>query len=118
MKKLVPAVVVAAGLLLAGCSGSTPPAATPTPSRMSVDDSCKFLNTDTFVPTGSDKEKAGQISKHYQEVADKVASEVADPIQKMADVMKKVADSSTGVQTTDQLNQLQQNMDQIGQHCK
>ena len=118
MKKLVPAVVVAAGLLLAGCSGSTPPAATPTPSRMSVDDSCKFLNTDTFVPTGSDKEKADQIRKHYQEVADKVAPEVADPIQKMADVMKKVADSSTGVQTTDQLNQLRQNMDQIGQHCK
>lgn len=120
MKKLVPAVVVAAGLLVAGCSGSTPPAATPTPtpSRMSVDDSCKFLNTDTFVPTGSDKEKAGQISKHYQEVADKVAPEVADPIQKMADLMKKVADSPTGVQTTDQLKQLQQDMDQIGQHCK
>ena len=118
MKKLAPAAVLATGLLLAGCAGSTPPAASPTPSRMSVDESCKFLNTDTFVPTGNDKDKAGQISKHYQEVADKVAPEVADPIQKMADVMKQVAGSSTGVQTTDQLNQLRQNMDQIGQHCK
>ncbi len=54
MKKLLPAVVLAAGMLLAGCSGSAPTPATSTP-RMSVDESCKFLNTDTFVPTGSDK---------------------------------------------------------------
>ena len=63
---------------------------------MSVPDSCKFLNTDTFVPTGSQQEQAAQISKHYQEVADKVAPEVAAPIQKMADIMKQVADSPHG----------------------
>lgn len=118
MKKLLPAVVLAAGMLLAGCSGAGAPAATTATPRMSVDESCKFLNTDTFAPTGSDKEKAAQISKHYQEVADKVAPEIAAPIQKMADVMKQVANSSTGVQTSDQLTQLRQQMDQIGQHCK
>ena len=117
MKKLLPAVVLAAGMLLAGCSGSATPAATTTP-RMSVDESCKFLNTDTFTPTGSDKEKAGQIGQHYQEVADKVAPEVAEPIQKMADIMKQVGQSPTGVQTSDQLTQLRQQMDRIGQHCK
>ena len=117
MKKLLPAVVLAAGMLLAGCSGSAPTPATSTP-RMSVDESCKFLNTDTFVPTGSDKEKAAQIGQHYQEVADKVAPEVAGPIQKMADIMKQVGDSATGIQTADPLTQLRQQMDQIGQHCK
>jgi hypothetical protein len=116
VQKLLPAVVLAAGLVLSGCSGSAVPAAT-TP-RMSVDESCKFLTTDTFAPTGSDKEKAAQISQHYHEVADKVAPEVAEPIQKMADIMKQVADSPAGVQTSDQLAQLRQQMDQIGQHCK
>ena len=79
MKKLLPAVVVLAGLLLAGC------AATP---KMSVPESCAFLNQDTFVPTGNQQQQAEQIAKHYQEVADKVAPEVAAPIQKMADVME------------------------------
>ena len=115
MKKLLPAVVLVAGMLLSGCAGSAAPSATP---RMSVEESCKFLNTDTFVPKGSDKEKAGQIGQHYQEVADKVAPEVSEPIQKMADIMKQVAGSPTGVQTSEQLTQLRQQMDKIGQHCK
>ena len=89
MKKLLPAVVVLAGLLLAGC------AATP---KMSVPESCAFLNQDTFVPTGNQQQQAEQISKHYQEVADKVAPEVAAPIQKMADIMKQVAGTSLGRQ--------------------
>jgi hypothetical protein len=117
VKKLLPVLVVAAGTLLAGCAGSATPPATTTP-RMSVEESCKFLNTDTFVPTGSDKEKAGQIGQHYQEVADKVAPEIAEPIQQMADIMKKVGDSPTGRQTSEQLAQLRQQMDKIGQHCK
>ena len=70
MKKLLPAVVLLAGLLLTGC------AATP---KMSVPESCAFLNQDTFVPTGNQQQQAEQISKHYQEVADKVAPEVAAP---------------------------------------
>ena len=115
MKKLLPAVVVLAGMLLAGCSGSATPTATP---RMSVEESCKFLTTDTFVPSGSDKEKADQIGRHYQEVADKVAPEVSAPIQKMADIMKEVGASPTGRQTSEQLTQLRQQMDQIGVHCK
>ena len=56
---------------------------------MSIPDSCAFLNEDTFVPTGNQQQQAEQIAKHYQEVADKVAPEVAAPIQKMADVMKR-----------------------------
>ena len=115
MTKLLPAVVVLAGLLLAGCSGATTPA--PTQSRMSVPDSCQFLTTDTFVPTGSQKEQAEQISRHYQEVADKVAPEVGDPIQKMADIMKQVADSPEGTQTADQKTRLQDQINKIGEHC-
>ncbi|MGO4490616.1 hypothetical protein AB4Y86_00800 [Arthrobacter sp. 2YAF22_2] len=117
MKKLLSAVVVLTGALLAGCAGPATPPATTTP-RMSVDESCKFLNTDTFVPQGSDKEKAAQISQHYQDVANKVAPEVAEPIQQMSDIMKQVAASSTGTQTPDQLTQLRQQLDKIGQHCK
>ncbi|MET3812456.1 hypothetical protein [Arthrobacter sp. UYEF3] len=123
MKKLRPAVVLTIGItgltgtLLAGCSGAAAPPATTTP-RMSVTESCTYLNTDAFVPSGSDKEKAGQISEHYRNVADKVAPEVAEPIQQMADIMKQVAASSTGTQTQDQLTQLRQQLDKIGQHCK
>ena len=65
---------------------------------MSVPESCAFLNKDTFVPTGNQQQQAEQIAKHYQEVADKVAPEVAAPIQKMADVMKQVAGTSLGSQ--------------------
>ncbi|MCX6499247.1 MAG: hypothetical protein NTU93_10665 [Arthrobacter sp.] len=117
MKKLLPAVVLLTGMLLAGCAGAPTPPVTTTP-RLSVDDSCKFLNTDTFVPEGSDKEKAAQISQHYKDVADKVAPEIAEPIQQMSDIMKQVAASSTGTQTQDQLTQLRQQLDKIGQHCK
>lgn len=117
MTKLLPAVAVLAGLLLAGCAGSTT-APAPTASRMSVPDSCNFLNTDTFAPAGSQKEQAGQISKHYQEVADKVAPEVAAPIQEMAAIMKQVADSPQGTQTAEQTAQLRDRINQIGKYCK
>ena len=99
MKKLLTAVVLVAGTMLSGCAGSTAtPSATP---KLSVEESCKFLNTDTFVPTGSAKEQAGQIGQHYQEVADKVAPEVGAPIQQMAEIMKQVAASPTGTKTLD-----------------
>ena len=96
MKKLLPAVVIA-GLLLAGCAGSP---------KMSVEESCTFLKGDTFKPTGSQVQQADQIAKHYQEVADKVAPELADPIQKMADVMKKVAGTSLGTRARSSLPSL------------
>ncbi|RKR18984.1 hypothetical protein [Arthrobacter oryzae] len=118
MKKLLTAVALVAGTLLTGCAGSTTPA-TPSPTpKLSVEESCKFLNTDTFVPSGTAKEQAGQIGQHYQEVADKVAPEVGAPIQKMADIMKQVAASPTGTKTNEQTAQLTQEINKIGQYCK
>jgi uncharacterized lipoprotein YajG len=110
VKKPLPAVVLLAGLLLTGCAGSaTTPAPTTTP-RMSVPDSCKFLNTDTFAPTGSQQEKAAGISK--------VAPEVGEPIQKMAEIMKQVADSPQATQTDEQTAQLREQINKIGEYCK
>jgi hypothetical protein len=118
VKKLLPAVVLLAGLLLTGCAGgTTTPATTPTP-RMSIPDSCKFLSGDTFVPTGNAQQQADQISKHYQEVADKVAPEVGAPVQKMADIMKQVAATPQGTKTADQTAQLIEQNNMIGEYCK
>ncbi len=115
MKKLLPAVVLLAGTLLAGCAGS---GTAPAPARMSVQESCNFLNGDNFVPTGSQKEQAGQIAQHYQEVADKVAPEVSAPIQSMADVMKEVAATPEGTKTAEQTARLTEEINKIGQYCK
>lgn len=109
MKKPLAAVVLVAAILLGGCS------ATP---KMNVADSCKFLNGDTFVPSGNQQQQADQIAKHYQEVADKVAPELADPIQKMADIMKKVAGTSLGTKSAEQTTQLTEQNNRIGQICK
>ena len=108
MKKPFATVVLVAGMLLSGCG--TP--------KMSVDESCKFLNGDTFVPTGNEQQQADQIAKHYQEVADKVAPEVAEPIQKMADIMKKVAATSLGTKSAEQTAQLSEQNNKIGEVCK
>ena len=108
MKKLRPAVVIAC-LLLSGCGG-TP--------RMSVGESCTFLNSDTFKPTGNQQQQAEQIAKHYEEVAGKVAEEVADPIQKMADVMKQVAGTSLGNKSEEQVAELTRQNNRIGDVCK
>ena len=109
MKKLLPAVVICC-LLLTGCGGGTP--------RMSVGESCTFLQGDTFKPTGNQQQQADQIAKHYQEVADKVAPEIADPIQKMADVMKQVAGTSLGAKSPEQLEELKKQNNRIGDICK
>lgn len=109
MKKPLAAVVLVAGMLLSGCAG-TP--------KMSVEESCKFLNGDTFVPSGNQQQQADQIAKHYQEVADKVAPEVAEPIQKMADIMKKVASTSLGDKSPEQTAQLSEQNNRIGELCK
>ncbi|MDQ4047319.1 MAG: hypothetical protein M3127_08150 [Actinomycetota bacterium] len=108
MKKLLPAVVIAC-LLLTGCGG-TP--------RMSVAESCTFLSGDTFKPTGNQQQQADQIAKHYQEVADKVAPEIADPIQKMADVMKQVAGTALGDKSEAQIAELTKQNNRIGDICK
>ncbi|WP_426976077.1 hypothetical protein ACQCSU_15030 [Pseudarthrobacter sp. O4] len=117
MKKPLTAVVLLAGTLLTGCGGAgTAPASTP--ARLSVQESCTFLNGDNFAPTGSQKEQSGQIAQHYQEVADKVAPEIAAPIQKMADVMKEVAATTDGTKTAEQTAQLTEQINKIGQYCK
>ncbi|MCU1532306.1 MAG: hypothetical protein JWO49_1877 [Arthrobacter sp.] len=116
MKKF-PAIVLLAGILTSGCAGAGPSTASTAP-RMSVDESCKFLSGDTFVPSGTPQEQAGQIAKHYQEVADKVAPEVADPIQKMADVMTQVGGTPNATKTAEQTAQLTEQMNKIGQYCK
>ncbi|MFF2030686.1 hypothetical protein [Arthrobacter sp. NPDC058192] len=116
MKKLLSAVVLMAGALLAGCAGT--PAAPATTPKLSVEESCKFLNADTFTPSGTPKEQAAQIGQHYQEVADKVAPEVGGPIQQMAEVMKQVAASPTGTKTDAQTAQLTEQINKIGQYCK
>lgn len=119
MKKLLTAVVLVAGTMLSGCAVSTTAPQTPSATpKMSVEDSCKFLNTDTFVPSGTAKEQAAQIGQHYQEVADKVAPEVGAPIQQMADIMKQVAASPTGAKTDEQTAQLTEQINKIGQYCK
>ena len=109
MNKPLAVVVLAVSILLTGCSG---------PQKMSVQESCTFLNQDTFAPTGNQQQQADQIAKHYQEVADKVAPEVAGPIQKMADVMKKVASTSLGSKSPEQTKELTDQNDKIGQVCK
>jgi hypothetical protein len=117
VKKLLPAAVLVAGALLVGCAGPASPAATTAP-RMSVDDSCKYLNNDTFAPSGSEKQQAEQTAQHYQDVADEVAPEVAAPIQKMADIMKDFAHSSLATKTPEQTAQLKEQFNKIGQYCK
>lgn len=113
MKKSVSAVVIAAAtasaLLLSGCAGT---------SRMSVQESCSFLNSDTFKPTGNQQQQSDQIAKHYQEVADKVAPEIAEHIQKMADIMKKAAGTSLGTRSQEQTQELTTLNNKIGEICK
>lgn len=113
MKKPISAVVMAAGLttalLLGGCSGN---------ARMSVQESCSFLNTDTFKPSGNQQQQSQQIADHYQEVADKVAPEISEHIQKMADIMKKAAGTSLGTATPEQRQELTALNNEIGEVCK
>jgi hypothetical protein len=116
VKKLLSAVVLLAGTLRAGCAGT--PAAPATTPKLSVEESCKFLNNDTFAPSGTAKEQAAQIGQHYQEVSDKVAPEVGDPIHQMAEIMKQVAASPTGTKTDAQTAQLTEQINKIGQYCK
>lgn len=109
MNKPLAAVVLGASILLTGCAG-TP--------RMSVEESCEFLSKDTFAPSGNQQQQADQLAKHYQEVADKVAPEVAEPIQKMADVMKEAAGTSLGTRSAEQTQQLTAQNNRIGEVCK
>ncbi|MCA4134479.1 hypothetical protein [Arthrobacter sp. M4] len=106
----VAAAAIAASLMLAGCA--------PGSNRMNVKDSCAYLNNDTFKPTGNQQQQSDQIARHYQEVADKVAPEISQHIQKMADIMKKAAGTSLGTRTPEQTNELATLNNKIGEVCK
>lgn len=113
MKKYTSAVVAvaaAAAVMLGGCAANS--------NRMNVKDSCAYLNNDTFKPTGNQQQQSDQIAKHYQEVADKVAPEISQHIQKMADIMKKAAGTSLGTRTDEQTKELATLNNNIGQVCK
>jgi hypothetical protein len=113
MKKHVPALVAtaaAAALMLGGCAAGS--------NRMDVKGSCAFLTNDTFKPTGNQQQQSDQIAKHYQEVADKVAPEISQHIQKMADIMKKAAGTSLGTRSDDQTKELAALNNKIGEVCK
>lgn len=109
MSVVVAAVAVSGALLLGGCAGS---------SRMSVQESCDFLQQDTFKPTGNQQQQSQQIADHYQETADKVAPEISEHIQKMADIMKKAAGTSLGTRSAEQTQELTALNNKIGEVCK
>lgn len=106
----VVAVAAATALFLGGCAAGG--------NRMSVEDSCAFLNKDTFKPTGNQQQQSDQIARHYQEVADKVAPEISQHIQKMADIMKKAAGTSLGTRSEEQTKELATLNNKIGEVCK
>lgn len=113
MKKPIRAIAaasaVAVALLVGGCAGS---------ARMSAQETCDFLEQDTFKPTGNQQQQSRQIAEHYQEVSDKVAPEVSQHIQKMADIMTKAAGSSLGTPSDDQRQELATLNNKIGEVCK
>lgn len=100
---------LAAVLLIAGCAG-TP--------RLSVQESCSFLNQDTFKPEGNQQQQSTQIAKHYHEIAGKLPSEISEPIQQMAEIMDKAAASSLGATTSQQQQELAGHFKKIGEYCK
>ena len=85
---------------------------------MSAQESCGFLEQDTFKPTGNQQQQSRQIAEHYQEVADKVAPEVSEHIQKMADIMTKAAGTSLGTPSSEQRQELATLNNKIGEVCK
>lgn len=101
--------VVAAALLLGGCTG-TP--------RMDVNASCEFLNDDAFKPDGNQQQQSKQIAAHYHEIADKLAPEIGDPIKEMAAIMDDAASSSLGAATQEQQEKLKVQFNKIGEYCK
>ena len=108
MKRSALALALAATMLLTACGGD---------GRLSVQESCKFLSTDVFQPTGNAIQQARQKADHYKEVAQKVDPAIGAFIQTMADLEQKVASSSTGVATPEQQKQLADAFNSIGKVC-
>lgn len=108
MKKMLAAAALAATMLLTACGSD---------GRLSVSESCKLLNGDQFKPTGNQVEQAKQIAEHYTDLAKKVDPSIGTLIQGMADLQKKVADSSTAVATPEQQKQFTDALNSIGKVC-
>lgn len=108
MKRVALAIALATTMLLTACASD---------GRMSVQDSCKYLSNDVFKPTGTQLQQAKQLADHYADVATKVDPSIGTLIQNMADLQKKVADSSTGVIGPDQQKQLSDAYNTIGKIC-
>ncbi|GAB3271658.1 hypothetical protein GCM10027449_07640 [Sinomonas notoginsengisoli] len=108
MKKGLLATALAATMLLTACGSD---------GRLSVAESCKLLNSDQFKPTGNQAQQAKQVADHYADMATKVDPSVGTLIQGMADLQKKVADSSTAVATPQQQKQFTDALNSIGKVC-
>jgi outer membrane lipopolysaccharide assembly protein LptE/RlpB len=108
MKKTLTAAALAATLLLTACGAD---------GRMSIQNSCKYLSSDTFKPAGTQLEQAKQLADHYADVAQKVDPSIGVLVQKMADLQKKVADSAGGVVGPDQKKQLSDAYNSVGKIC-
>ncbi|MDQ4492319.1 hypothetical protein RBS60_19145 [Sinomonas sp. ASV486] len=108
MKKTLIAATIAATMLLTACGGD---------GRLSVQESCKLLNSDQFKPTGNQIEQTKQIADHYADMATKVDPSIGTVIQGMADLQKKVAESTTGMATAQQRQQFTDAMNNIGKVC-
>lgn len=108
MKSGLIGAALAATMLLTACGGS---------DRMSVQDSCKFLSTDVFQPTGNAIQQAHQKADHYKEVAKKVDPAIGAFIETMAGLEDKIAASSSGLATPDQQKQLGDAFNSIGKVC-
>lgn len=108
MKKSLAAAALAATMLLTACGGD---------GRLSVADSCKMLTNDQFKPTGNQVQQAKQIADHYADLAKKVDPSISTLIQGMADLQKKVADSTTAVATPEQRQQFTDTLNSIGKVC-
>jgi hypothetical protein len=108
MKKTLAAALLGATMLLTACGGE---------GRLNVQDSCKLLNDDQFKPTGNQIQQAKQVAEHYTEIAKQVDPSIGAFIQGMADLQKKVADSTTGVATPEQQKQFTDALNSIGKVC-
>lgn len=108
MRKTLAAAALAATMLLTACGAD---------GRLNVQESCKLLNNDQFKPTGNQIQQAKQVADHYADLAKKVDPSIGTVIQGMADLQKKVADSTTGIATPEQQKQFTDSLNNIGKVC-
>ena len=108
MKKGSIALVLAATMLLTACGAE---------GRKNIQESCEFLKTDVFQPTGNAVQQARQKAEHYRDVAKQLDPSIAAFIETMAGLQEKIASSSTGIATPEQQKQLTDAFNSIGKIC-